>query len=307
VDELVAKPILGSDGAASWQAFRKEIPSKVLHAQSVAPKAPLKKSDRLGTGFSSWEEERKHEQMVRKDAGHAEAGSGYTTFRKKNDAEEAAERKRKIQIEKRIRPDDKEYFIPAKTFEGWKFDYIFTTRVDRGGTGYYWDGHDGIKKLNGTLKGDPPSTTEEDGNHQEDSNASSDAPTRPKKKKRKKDKAPVFVSDPNNPMEQAQAIWERRNHMAAGVGGSSQTTPLPEGWQAAQDPASGKTYYFHRASGERSWEIPKQQAEASQGEDTKTQEKEEALLDGWKSAVDAKSGKTYYYSTSGETRWDKPT
>jgi hypothetical protein len=127
--------------------------------------------------------------------------------------------------------------------------------------------------LNRTLKGDLPST-KEGSNHQEGTHASSDAPTRPNKKKRNKDKAPVFVSDdPNNPMEQAHAIWEWHNQMAASIGGSCQTTPLPAGWQAAQDPASGKTYYFHRASGERSWEMPKQQTtEARQGEDTKTQE-----------------------------------
>jgi hypothetical protein len=49
----------------------------------VAPKAPLKQSDYIGTGFSRWEEELKHEQMVCKNAGHAEAGFVvYTTFQK---------------------------------------------------------------------------------------------------------------------------------------------------------------------------------------------------------------------------------
>ncbi|KAG7338950.1 hypothetical protein IV203_017441 [Nitzschia inconspicua] len=130
------------DDTSSFAVF-----SKVDELVSKPVLAPLKKSDRLV--FTSWEEERRHEDQVRKVSGHQQVGSGYTAFKKKNDAEEAKERKRKAQIEKRIRPDDKEYFIPSPTFVGWKFDYIFTTRIDRGGTGYYWDGHDSIKSLKG--------------------------------------------------------------------------------------------------------------------------------------------------------------
>lgn len=31
---------------------------------------------------------------------------------------------------------------------------------------------------------------------------------------------------------------------------------LPEGWEAANDPASGKQYYFKRATGETQWTVP---------------------------------------------------
>ena len=118
VDDLVSKPVLGSEGAASWQSFRKDHAPK--HASSVAPKAPLKRADKLGTGFKSWEEERAHEGKIRRDAGHATTNSGYSLFNNvehQKRTKEAANRKRKARIEARIRPDDKEYTIPSKTFE----------------------------------------------------------------------------------------------------------------------------------------------------------------------------------------------
>ncbi|KAG7368162.1 WW domain containing protein [Nitzschia inconspicua] len=311
VDELVSKPVLGSDGAASWQHFRKEHSSKIPQSQSVAPKAPLKKSDRVV--FASWEEERRHEDQVRKVSGHQQVGSGYTAFKKKNDAEEAKERKRKAQIEKRIRPDDKEYFIPSPTFVGWKFDYIFTTRIDRGGTGYYWDGHDSIK----SLKGGPTETattssTSDNGRYKkatttEDTGATS-SDNKPKKKKRKKEAttAPIFVSDPNNPMEQAQAIWQKRNQALLTTAMAPPTTgsDLPPGWESAHDPSSGKLYYFHRSTGQRSWEKPTPQPtveEKKNGDSAK-----DNLPEGWKTAIDTTSGKTYFYHTNGETRWERP-
>jgi hypothetical protein len=105
-------------------------------------------------------------------------------------------------------------------------------------------------------------------------------------------KGPVIVHDPNNPMEQVQAIIQQRNQKL--MGGSL----LPEGWEAATDPSSmGRVYYFHRASGERSWDKPKVGNNSS---DT------DILPDGWKSAIDQSSGKTYYYHTNGQTRWEKP-
>lgn len=202
VDELVSKPVMGSDGAASWQNFRKDHASKIRpSSSSVAPKAPLKKLDRLA--FTSWEDEQQHENQMRKEAGHVQAGAGYTTFKKKNAAEEAKERKRKVLIEKRIRPDDKDYFIPSPTFQGWKFDYIFTTRVDRGGTGYYWDGSDGVKSLQqegGGLRDASSVGPNDDANGDQDNTASLEqtaatksSADKPKKKKRKRISAPLLL------------------------------------------------------------------------------------------------------------------
>lgn len=241
----------------------------------------------LGTGFSSWEEERKHEDKMRKAKGQSSTGSGYTTFKKKNPAEEAAERKRIKLIESRIRPDDKTYFIPAKTFEGWKYNYVFTTKNDNG-TGYFWDGMDAIKELKGELV--QPKKKVESTNSE-----TNDESETPKKKKRKKNRGPTIVSDPSNPLEQVHAILQQRREAASGL-----VANLPSGWEASMDPASKKPYYYNRATGERSWtkpEIPKTaQSTAS-----------EELPKGWKSNVDKSTGKTYYYNDKGETKWEKPT
>jgi hypothetical protein len=252
----------------------------------------LKKADKLGTGLSSWEEERAHEEKVRKQAGHVDTGSGYTTFKKKDPAEDAAERKMIKQVEARIRPDKQEYFLPIKTFQGWKFDYIFTTRPERG-TGYFWDGMDSVKKIRGELKEEPPTSKA----HEEESEATTDEVEKPpKKKKRKKNAGPTIVTDPNNPMEQVAALIQKRNQMLGG-----QDPSLPSGWEAARDQSSGKTYYFQRATGERSWEKPQaSEKTADKAEDA------EKLPDGWKSAADKATGKTYYYHTTGETIWEKP-
>jgi hypothetical protein len=281
-----------------------DLPSKARQRESVAPKAPLKKADRLGTGFTSWEEEKSHEERVRKDAGHANSGEGYTVFKKKNNAEEAAERKRKARIEARIRPDDQDYFIPSKVFEGWKFDYIFTTRNN--GTGYYWDGMDSIKKESGELKVDPRGLDKLQGVTSSGSTSKA-VDDKPKKKKRKKNTGPVMLHDPNNPLEQVQAILlERRNKM---IGGMMGFTDLPSGWETSHDPVSHKPYYFNRATGERSWEKPKQLNSAIVDASismTETKEEAEMLPEGWKSALDSASGKTYYYHENGETSWEKP-
>jgi hypothetical protein len=78
---------------------------------------------------------------------------------------------------------------------------------------------------------------------------------------------------------------------------------LPSGWETARDPFSGKTYYYCRATEERSWVKPKQPETETNGD---KDEETETLPEGWKSAKDKTTDKTYYYHTNGETRWDKP-
>ena len=284
VDRLVAKPVMGSDGAAAWQEFRQ---GKLSNSTSSAPKAPLKAADRAA-GFTSWEQERQTEMETRKAAGEAPMHAGYTTFKAKDTAEQAAERKRRERIEKRIRPDEAAYYVPAENgFVGWKFDYIFTTR-DRG-TGYYWDGMDSVKKLRGelieTTPADEPSRVVEpsEGNGQD-----STPLQKRKKKKRKKLEGPTIVNDPNNPMEQIAAALQKKNR---------QSELLPPGWEAAKDASSDKIYYYNRTTGERSWEQPGGTEKAS----------ENNLPAGWSSAKDPTTGKKYYYhAATKETRWDRP-
>lgn len=103
VDDLVAKPVIGSDGAASWQDFQKDTKH---HSQHAAPNLPLKRADRMA-GITSVEEERTREDAIRKQAGKAGESKGYTVFKRKNEAEEAAARKKRKQIENKIRPDER--------------------------------------------------------------------------------------------------------------------------------------------------------------------------------------------------------
>ena len=327
VDESVAKPVLGSDGAARWQDFK--VKSNVSTTfSSVAPSMPLKKLDRV-LGTKSMRDEHLNEAKIRKEAGHRVAGAGYTEFKRKNDVEEIAERKRAKLVMDRIRPDDAPYFFEAETFEGYKFDYVFTTRDTRG-TGYYWDGMDSLRKELGQ-----PSTFATTSTDVVDEDTSKKSKS--KKKGRKVREAEYIPEiDEFNPLEQvSQAILRRKQAMdtpssnllaiftnntkaadAAALGADSSVFQMasntalhshlePElvaaGWDSATDPTSGKVYYFKRSTNERSWKKPEIVPQhAKQNND------EEQHLDGWKSATDPSSGKKYYYHTSGETSWKKP-
>jgi hypothetical protein len=282
--------VIGSDGAASWQNFQKE--GKHQH-KSVAPNIPLKKADRLA-GITSLDDERTREQEIREEAGKSGESVGYTVFKRKNEAEEAAARKKRKQIENRIRPDEKEYFIKAESFEGFKFDYVFTTR-DRG-TGYYWDGMDSLKKLNGT--GDFPIEPNEEAEGE-----AAVQEKKPKKKKKKKKKhaasAPMIIDDPNNPLEQVANAIRRRNEALQAP--HSALMGLPAGWEKATD-STGKMYYFCRTTGERQWEVPTAPASSTPAAAVVA-----PLPPGWSVAKDATTGKEYFYHTNGETRWERPT
>lgn len=295
VDALVAKPVLGSDGAARWQDF--QVTNQRLLSHSVAPKAPLKKLDRA-VGFQSWEEERNNENRVRETTGTVNIG--YTHFkRKSNDEEDAVSRKERKRIEGRIIPDDKEYFIPAKKYEGSKWDYVFTTR-DRG-VGYYFDGMDSLNKLRSELNNDSiASEGDAIGDHQATVSKSKDVAInatnepRPVKrsKKSKRGCLPVIIDDPNNPLEQVAAALHRRQQqlLQHPPQRGDDSTPLLQGWNAAIDTTSNKTYYYNTATEERSWEKPKMAS----------------LPVGWSQAKDD-TGKEYYYNvSSGETSWNRP-
>lgn len=277
VDKLVAKPVLGSDGAASWQEFHR---SKKLKSSSSAPLAPMKAVDRAA-GFACWQDERKQEDAVREQAGEKKLEeSGYTNFRQKTEHSN----KKEDTLLHRTRPKKVEYFFPASDFQGFKFDYVFTTRQGR--TGYYWDGMDSVKqRLNGAT--DEPTTpransVEPDANEQVQA-SDAQQPSKTKKKKKPKLAGPVIIDDPNHPMEQLKAALERK-HAA-----DSQTLPL--GWEVATDATSGKPYYYNLTTGQRVWELP--------GSNT--------LPQGWSTAKDPTSGKEYYYNaTTKETQWERP-
>lgn len=310
VDEQTSKSVLGSDGAARWQDFKQGSKIKVT-SKSVAPAIPLKKLDRA-LGTKSISDERATETRIRKDAGDRELGAGYTEFKRTNDHEEiAAEKKRKL-IMDRFRPDDMSYFFPAETFEGSKFDYVFSTKSR--GTGYYWDGWDSMKRELGEEKPDSTKDTISDtlitqGNPK----------VKKKKKKKRKLQETNVESDEWNPMEQvAQALRRKQAALnaaapsqrrefsvsdAVALGASSnelksaaketlsESEALPSGWESAKDLNSGKTYYFCRTTAERRWTTPVSNE----------------LPAGWKSSKDSNSSKLYYYnSADGRTSWTKP-
>ena len=110
----------------------------------------------------------------------------------------------------------------------------------------------------------------------------------------------------------------------------------PTSWQAAVDPASGKSYYFNELTGETVWELPvdakstvaeNDDVPSSTNIDEVDQNTEELSLSGkstvdprkelveaapklptgWLSAIDEASGKIYYYNDEiGETSWEPP-
>jgi len=310
VDEQTSKSVLGSDGAARWQDFKQG--SKIKLTSNVAPAIPLKKLDRA-LGTKSISDERAVEAKIRKDAGDRVLGAGYTEFKRRNDHEEiAAQKKRKLILD-RVRPDDQPYFFPAETFQGSKFDYVFTTKSR--GTGYYWDGWDSMKKELGEEK---PGSTKESidtlltGDEQV-CQVNSNEKKKTKKKKRKLHET-IVESDEWNPFEQVAQALRRKQAAhngaapsqkrdvsisdAVALGASSnelkstnkQASDLPSGWESAKDPSSGKTYYFCRATAERTWEKPVS----------------DQLPAGWESTTDPISAKTYYYHSDGRTSWTKP-
>ena len=318
VDDTVSKPVLGSDGAARWQDFKgnNKLPTS---KSSIAPAIPLKKLDRV-LGTKSIRDEQAIEVKIRKDAGDREMGSGYTVFKRNTDQEEIAAKKKKQLVLDRVRPDDVPYFIKTENFEGYKFDYVFTTR-DLRGTGYYWDGMDSMKKEMGLA---PTHSSSADIGNDDTTTTESSKNTKRKKKKRKKDASPIFEPDEFNPHEQvAAALLRRKQAMEAppstsvsvanntrsdaeALGADSRALNVPalqtlepalvaDGWQSTKDPVSGKIYYYKRSTNERRWKKPELPSKS-----------EEQLPDGWKATKDASSGKVYYYHTSGKTSWQRP-
>jgi hypothetical protein len=107
------------------------------------------------------------------------------------------------------------------------------------------------------------------------------------KKKHKHHSPAAVVHDPNNPLEQVVNAIRRRN--AALKQPPAGLTTMPNSWEKALDPSTGKTYYFNRSTGQQQWDPPAVE-----------------LPEGWKSAIDSASGNFYYFRADGTTSWVKP-
>ena len=83
---MVSKPIIGSDGAASWQSFcrKKDGNDKNKNIISTAPSLPIKRADRLGTGMRSLQEEREYEERIQSEAGDVQMGKGIHSLSRVN-------------------------------------------------------------------------------------------------------------------------------------------------------------------------------------------------------------------------------
>ena len=278
VDKLVSKPVLGSDGALSWQQFQSS--TKKSQSRGVAPHMPLKRADKL-SGMKSIQEERRNEENLRKSEGERSMGSGYTTFKRKDDKAAAMERKRRKLVMERKRPEDKQYFFKADTFNGWKEDYVFTTRDS--GLGYYWDGMDSLRKLTSAA-----AEVENNPAVEKESLPSEQEGTRKRKVKKEKKKSK-----------------SKKRSREEAVEKGKEKDVLPEGWETSIDPTTCKTYYYNRVLGKTSWEKPTAHEKPIADEQSKSKE---ALPDGWETSLDPTSGKTYFYNrTLNLTTWERPT
>lgn len=76
--------------------------------------------------------------------------------------------------------------------------------------------------------------------------------------------------------------------------------PLPEGWTANTDPATGNQYYHSAATGETTWTRPA-------GAPPQILPTHFPLPDEWQQYVDPITSGTYYHCAStGETTWERP-
>jgi WW domain len=299
VDDLVAKPTYGSDGARAWQTFRTSAVSddgngdakrRIANANKPsslgsAPLAPLKKLDRL-LQFASWKDEVEHERSVRLQDGSAKLHSGYQLFHEKP------------QPKKKKSADD----------DG-----------DDGG-----DGGGGGTTTTSRKRGgaDDDATTQ--------SAATTTAEESHKKKTKKKSKgaaaAVTMVDTPDHPLQQVAEAIRLRTAAAMAAAPAATTAAatasggsgLLPGWEAAVDSATQQTYYYNRLTNQRQWTVPDPAAEAASASSssksttrdaTETADSASAsgLPPGWVSVTDPTTRMEYYYhQETRETRWDRP-
>ena len=266
VDDLVSKPILGSDGAKAWQEFAKDNKSARTAKKSLssAPQAPLKAQER-SMGFTSWQEEQQAEGKRRLEQGLQVASTGYTHFKKKQ-------------------PQHEKQQEHADKATGDKDNYHDN------------DDDDDNKKDKKQQSTTSTITSNDTTTTTTTTTTTSDRP----RKKRKAAAAVTVVHDPMHPLEQVSAALQQKHQQAA----SNAATALPPGWHVAQDAASGKTYFYHATTGQRSWEKPVKTTETNSNNNNAMNN---TLPEGWTTAQDPCTGNTYYYHAPTKiVQWHPP-
>ena len=190
------------------------------------------------------------------------------------------------------------YFIASDTFDGWKEDYVFTTR-DRG-TGYYYDGMDSAKKQLGIAIGTATTTSSSSPGRSDGGPdaLSADATTKKrkekhkKKKKSKKSKAIAEsppVDDTNNPMDQIADAIRRRNESMLHPPGSI---------LGGAGSAAGADAICLTGSG---------LGVVGAVEPSSTDRTQQLAAKGWEQTPDPTTGKYYFFNRStGERTWNNP-
>ena len=104
-------------------------------------------------------------------------------------------------------------------------------------------------------------------------------------------------NDSHDPFAGKEQARERaRQHLCSTS--AQDTPPLLPGWEQVTDPASGKPYFWNRATGETSWSKPA---------DTELDYDYEGLPPGWRLANDPASGMPYFFNRhTGATSWMPP-
>jgi len=244
-------------------------------------------------------------------------------------------------VVERVRPDGTNYFIKADTFDGWKEDYVFTTKAGRG-TGYFWDGMDSVKKL---LQGGGSTLEEATDWNGGTSGATAaagdrDLKRRKKKKKSKKNKRTKMEgsattmtiqpedhhhqqhqTDSHNPMEQVQNAIRRRNEILSRsssiLGVNPTTTTQADHERTEMNALTGTTTSRSRTGTTTTSSSSKTPIVAATKDDNLPSSSSSSAADasvvaelashGWEVATDTGSGKLYYFARStGERRWDAP-
>merc|ERR1719498_1409208 len=116
--------------------------------------------------------------------------------------------------------------------------------------------------------------------------------------KSKKDKDALATKAKPSDNAQPEADMKPKRDTGTEKPNSSQPGPLPDGWQEATDPSTGRTYYVNKRTSVSQWTRPTTDAPATPG----------TLPEGWQEVTDPSSGKKYFYNhRTSATQWHRPT